>query len=501
MNLILREGIVLYESTRGNISGQRASQAITLGMVPSGGLFVPSTFPALNWQDLQGLTYRDVAQHVMTPYLPEFSQDVLSDIVNVYTDGTFDGLNPAPLISVGSFGVLELWQGPTAAFKDMALQVLPDLLKVSLNRLDLDTDVLILVATSGDTGKAALEGFKNREGMHIVVFYPEGGVSAVQERQMTTTEGMNTHVVAVKGNFDQCQAAVKRMFAMDTLKAQLQEKHLILSSANSINWGRLLPQIVYYYWAFLQAVEQGKVTPESNMNVVVPTGNFGNLLAAYYAKRMGLPIDRIISASNKNNVLVDFFATGVYQSQRAFFQTISPSMDILVSSNFERFLYEMSGRDAQKIQTWYDSSNQGTFTVDPVTLKQCQDTVYAGWADEVETLETISQSYQAYQYVFDPHTAVAMKVYEDYLSATNDQTFTVIASTASPFKFSSDVLTALEGEKQESLRDEWVALHDLSKLTGWKIPLGLQGLDQKPAKTVESCEPEGIAELLRRMFT
>ena len=491
----------MYESTRGNLSGQRASQAIILGMVPGGGLFVPSTFPTLNWQDLQGLTYRDVAQHVMTPYLLEFSQDVLSDIVNVYADGTFDGLNPAPLISVGSFGVLELWHGPTAAFKDMALQVLPDLLKVSLNRLDPDTDVLILVATSGDTGKAALEGFKNREGMHIVVFYPEGGVSAVQERQMTTTEGLNTNVVAVKGNFDQCQAAVKRMFAMDTLKAQLQEKHLIFSSANSINWGRLLPQIVYYYWAYLQAVEQGKVTPGSNMNVVVPTGNFGNLLAAYYVKRMGLPIDRMISASNKNNVLTDFFSTGVYQSQRAFFQTISPSMDILVSSNFERFLYEMSGRDAQKIQTWYDSSNQGTFTVDPVTLKQCQDTVYAGWADEVETLETISQSYQAYKYIFDPHTAVGMKVYKDYLSATNDQTFTVIASTASPFKFATNVLTALEGEKQESLRDEWVALDDLSKLTGWKIPLGLQGLDEKPARTAKTCEPEGITELLQRMFT
>jgi len=346
----------------------------------------------------------------------------------------------------------------------------------------------------------ALEGFKNREGMHIVVFYPDGGVSAVQERQMTTTDGINTHVVAVKGNFDQCQAAVKRMFAQDTLKEQLKEKNIIFSSANSINWGRLLPQIVYYYWAYLQAVEQGKITPGSTMNVVVPTGNFGNLLAAYYAKRMGLPIGHIISASNKNNVLVDFFSTGVYQSQRDFFQTISPSMDILVSSNFERFLYEMSGRDAQKIQNWYDSSNQGTFTADPFTLQQCQDTVYAGWADEDETLETISRSYKAYQYVFDPHTAVAMKVYEDYLAATNDQTFTVIASTASPFKFASSVLTGLEGEKTKSWKDEWEALDYLSQLTGWKIPMGLQGLDKKPAKTVEVCVPEGIAEVLQRMF-
>ena len=490
----------MYESTRGNLSGQKAAQAITLGMVPNGGLFVPSTFPAVDWQDLQGLSYCDVAKRVMMPYLPDFSETVLAEIVNVYANGTFDGANPAPLVAVGDFGVLELWHGPTAAFKDMALQVLPDLLRVSLKLSDFDTDVLILVATSGDTGKAALEGFRNRAGMQVVVFYPEGGVSAVQERQMTTTEGANTHVVAVKGNFDECQTVVKRIFASETLKAQLQKKNLIFSSANSINWGRLLPQIVYYFWAYLQAVEQGKVSPGGKINVVVPTGNFGNLQAAYYAKRMGLPIDRIICASNKNNVLTSFFTSGVYQSQRAFFQTISPSMDILISSNFERFLYEMSGRDAKKIQAWYDSSNQGSFTVDPVTLKQCQETVYAGWADEEETLKAIAQSYQAYQYVFDPHTAVAMKVYEDYLSATNDQTYTVIASTASPFKFASSVLTGLEGEKQESWGDEWKALDYLSQLTGWKIPLGLQGLDKKPAKKFEVCEPEGIAGLLQKMF-
>ncbi|ODA41270.1 threonine synthase [Desulfosporosinus sp. BG] len=490
----------MYESTRGNLSGQRASQAITLGMVPSGGLFVPSSFPALNWLDLQGLSYRDVAKRVMMPYLPDFSEDVLSEIVNVYSDGTFDGSNPVPLVTVGNFGVLELWHGPTAAFKDMALQVLPDLLKVSLRLFNRDEDVLILVATSGDTGKAALEGFKNRSGMHIVVFYPEGGVSPVQERQMTTTDGVNTHVVAVKGNFDECQTAVKHIFASDALKAQLVEKQLIFSSANSINWGRLLPQIVYYFWAYLQAVEQGKVAPGGQMNVVVPTGNFGNLQAAYYAKCMGLPIDRIICASNKNNVLADFFKTGVYQSRRDFFQTISPSMDILVSSNFERFLYEMSGRDAKKIQAWYDASNQGSFTVDPVTLKNCQDTVYAGWADEEETLETISQSYQAYQYVFDPHTAVAVKVYKDYLSATNDPTFTVIASTASPFKFASNVLTGLEGEQKESWGDEWKALDYLCQLTGWKIPVGLQELDKKQAKKVDVCEPEEITELLQKMF-
>jgi len=490
----------LYESTRGNLYDQTASQAITLGMVPSGGLFVPSNFPDLNWQDLQGLTYRDVAKRVMMPYLTDFSEEALSKIVNVYSDGTFDGEDPAPLVSVGNFGVLELWHGPTAAFKDMALQVLPDLLKVSLKQFNRDEEVLILVATSGDTGKAALEGFKNRNGMHIVVFYPEGGVSPVQERQMTTTEGNNTHVVAVKGNFDQCQTAVKQVFASELLKAQLEKKKLIFSSANSINWGRLLPQIVYYYWAYLQAVKQGKIHSGSKMNVVVPTGNFGNLQAAYYAKRMGLPINRIICASNSNNVLTDFFATGVYQSQRSFYQTISPSMDILVSSNFERFLFEMSGRDAEKIQAWYNSSNQGSFAVDSMTLKACQDTVYAGWANEEETLETIARSYKTYQYVFDPHTAVAMKVYEDYRYETNDQTFSVIASTASPFKFSSNVIKGLAKERQESCRDEWQALDRLNQLTGWKVPQGLQGLENKAEKSVSSIKPEDISEFIQKKF-
>ncbi|KLU67945.1 threonine synthase [Desulfosporosinus acididurans] len=489
----------MYESTRGNLSGQSASQAIALGMVPKGGLFVPSTFPALKWQELQGLSYREVAKRVMADYLPDFPEETLDKIVNVYNDGTFDGQNPAPLASVGNFGVLELWHGPTSAFKDMALQVLPDLLNVSLKHIGLDAEVLILVATSGDTGKAALEGFKNREGMHIAVFYPQGGVSPVQERQMTTTEGFNTHVIAVKGNFDQCQTAVKQMFASEALKAKLWENKLVFSSANSINWGRLLPQIVYYFWAYLQAVEQQKVAPGGVINVVVPTGNFGNLLAAYYARRMGLPIAKIICASNKNNVLTSFFATGEYQSQRQFYQTISPSMDILISSNFERFLYEMNGRNADLINSWYDQKNLGSFKVDPQTLKNCQEIVFAGWADEDETLATISHSFKAYQYVFDPHTAVGMKVYEDYCTSSHDTTFTVIASTASPFKFASNVLIALEGT-QGKQRDEWQALKGLSQLTNWEIPQGLQGLDKKKAKIVDSCQPEKIVEMLQGLF-
>jgi threonine synthase len=489
----------MYESTRGNLSGQSASKAIALGMVPGGGLFVPSTFPALDWQELQGLSYREVAKHVMMPYLTDFPEAILNEIVDIYSDRTFEGSNPAPLVPVGNFGVLELWHGPTSAFKDMALQVLPDLLKVSLEQIEQDADVLILVATSGDTGKAALEGFKNRKGMHIVVFYPEGGVSHVQERQMTTTEGTNTHVIAVQGNFDQCQTAVKQMFASESLENRLWEKKLVFSSANSINWGRLLPQIVYYFWAYLQAVEQGKVAPSSAINVVVPTGNFGNLLAAYYAKRMGLPIAKIICASNKNNVLANFFETGEYQSQRDFYQTISPSMDILVSSNFERFLFEMCERDANSIRSWYDSKNLGSFKVDSKTLKNCQEIVYAGWANEGETLETISESFKTYQYVFDPHTAVGMKVYEEYCDSTQDSTFTIIASTASPFKFSSSVLNGLEGAAAKQ-RDEWQALDVLSQITGWTIPKGLQGLDKKEAREVHSYQPEGIQTVIEKLF-
>ena len=489
----------MYESTRGNLSGQSASQAIASGMVPGGGLFVPSAFPALDYRELAGLSYSETAKKVMGPYLPEFSAETLTALVKVYSPEVFDGSNPAPLVSLGNFGVLELWHGPTSAFKDMALQVLPELLRISLKEIKLDAEVLILVATSGDTGKAALEGFKNREGMHIVVFYPDGGVSHVQERQMTTTEGVNTHVVAIKGNFDQCQTAVKQMFGSESLKIRLAEKKLVFSSANSINWGRLLPQIVYYYWAYVQAVEQGKVKAGGKFNVVVPTGNFGNLLAAYYAQRMGLPVGKIICASNANNVLSDFFATGEYRSEREFFQTMSPSMDILISSNFERFLYEMSGRNPDAVKDWYAPGNRGSFAVDQQTLSNCREIVFAGWAGEEETLATISRSYQTYRYVFDPHTAVGMKVYEDYLNSSGDSTYTVIASTASPFKFASNVLQGLAGAGAKQ-GDEWQSLSDLSAFTGWEIPRGLKDLAGKQAKKVESYRPEEIESVLGELF-
>ncbi len=489
----------MYDSTRGNLQNQSAAQAIAWGMVPGGGLFVPNTIPNIPWQQVQGLSYSELAVKIMSPYLVGFSQEVIKQVGAIYSQEVFNGVNPAPLVDKGEFGILELWHGPTAAFKDMALQVLPHLLGASLRDLDDSSEVLILVATSGDTGKAALEGFKNVAGMNIIVFYPEGGVSTVQERQMTTTDGNNVHVVAVKGNFDNCQTAVKEIFASELLKEQLAKRQMIFSSANSINWGRLLPQIVYYYWTYLQAVEQEKVKPGANLNIVVPTGNFGNLLAAYYAQQMGLPINHLICASNKNNVLTDFFKDGVYQSNRPFFLTMAPSMDIVISSNFERFLYEMSGRDADKIKSWYQELNKsGSFQVDDKTLKRSQAKIYAGWADEDQTLTTIYKGYEKYGYIFDPHTAVAMKVYEDYVQLTGDRTYSVVVSTASPFKFAASVLQGIS--KQADVSDEWEALENLSHKTGWEIPKGLMNLQTRSENIVLKCHPQGIKDIIGQIY-
>lgn len=489
----------MYDSTRGNLQNQSASQAIAWGMVPGGGLFVPNVIPNLPWQQVRGLSYPELVVKIISPYLAEFTPEVIKHVGSIYSQEVFDGDNPAPLVDMGDFGVLELWHGPTAAFKDMALQILPYLLGASLKNLDNNSEVIILVATSGDTGKAALEGFKNVKKMNIIVFYPDGGVSPVQERQMTTTEGNNVHVVAVKGNFDDCQTAVKEVFSSDYLREKLAGHRMIFSSANSINWGRLLPQIVYYYWTYLQAVLQGKIEPGAKLNIVVPTGNYGNILAAYYAKEMGLPVNRLICASNKNNVLTDFFKNGIYQSNRTFYLTMAPSMDILISSNFERFLYEMSGRDSDKIKFWFQElSNSGRFQVDQKTLERSQAEIFAGWADEDQVLAAIHKGYERFGYVFDPHTAVAMKVYEDYVKITGDKTYSVIASTASPFKFAASVLKAVSEETE--ITDEWEALEKLSLKTGWEIPRGLKNLREKPEKRVLKCSPQGIKNTIEQIY-
>lgn len=489
----------MYESTRGNLFEQTGKQTIALGMVPGGGLFVPTKIPSINWEDLQNADYRTLARKIMEEYLPDFEAEVLDKAVEVYRAEVFTDDNPAPIKDAGGFGIMELWHGPTAAFKDMALQVLPHLLSSSLNSQEPGSEVLILTATSGDTGKAALEGFKNVPGTNIVVFYPAGGVSVVQERQMTTTDGYNTKVVAVEGNFDQCQTAVKKIFASEELRERLKEKKMLFSSANSINWGRLLPQIVYYYWAYLESVKLKKIQPGDLINFVVPTGNFGNILAGYYAKEMGLPIGRLICASNKNRVLSDFFKTGVYDSKRSFHLTISPSMDILISSNFERFLFEMSNRNSEKIVSWYTQLNEtGMFRVDEETINSSRKAIYASWADEEDVLGVIGRTFRETGYVLDPHTAVAVKVFEDYQKDTNDDTYSVVVSTASPYKFATNVLAGIDPTLKSS--NEWEAINLLNRLTGWEVPLGLKDLQEKPVQKTLTCSPEELSALITEQF-
>jgi len=481
-----------YLSTRGNCEPQSSVQVIAWGMVPQGGLFVPEALPFFNWQECRNLNYSDLALKLLKLFLPELPAETLQKAVSVYGDGRFDSADPVPLVKVEDCGILELWHGPTAAFKDMALQVLPYLLVSSTKTLGHTQEVIILTATSGDTGKAALEGFKDVAGTKIAVFYPDGGVSAVQERQMTTTEGTNTYVAAVKGNFDECQTAVKNIFSSPELRGKLKAKNMEFSSANSINWGRLLPQIVYYYWAYLQAVKQGSIRPGQKINFVVPTGNFGNILAAYYAKRMGLPVANLVCASNTNNVLSDFFQTGIYNSKRPFYLTTSPSMDILISSNFERFLYEASGREHHKVQEWFRSLTvEGKFEVDPQTLEVCRQNMSAGWASETDVAETIKKVYDENGYLLDPHTAVAMKVYWDYREQSGDNTYTIITATASPFKFAESVWAALQRDNFRPV-NPWEAIQSLSELSGWKIPEGLKNLRQKPVKEATRCTPEEI---------
>jgi len=482
----------LYISTRGNIEKQTSAEAIALGMVPYGGLFVPDSIPSVNWQEYKDLDYSNLALRIMKLFLTDLPDETIKNAVSVYGDGRFDTQNPVPLVDVGTYGFLELWRGPTAAFKDIALQVLPYLLTSSIRTLGLDSEVLILTATSGDTGKAALEGFKDVPGTRIVVFYPAAGVSHIQELQMTTTRGQNTHVVAVNGNFDQCQTAVKKIFGSEEIRKKFSESNIILSSANSINWGRLLPQIVYYFWAYLQAVAQNKIGAGEEINVVVPTGNFGNILAAYYAKRMGLPIANLICASNKNNVLADFFNSGIYNSNRPFYLTYSPSMDILISSNFERFIFEITDRDEEKVSKLFSNlATDGIFEVDSETLEKCRQNMIAGWAQESSVLESIDRVYKDLGYVLDPHTAVGWRVYMDYREKSGDNTYTVITSTASPFKFANSVLLALKGDDYKN-SDPWQALNTLSDLIEWKIPAGLKNLQSMTIRHTDKCEPEKI---------
>ena len=492
-----------YISTRNNIEPVSAAEAIARGMVPNGGLFVPEAIPALDAAEIAamaGKSYQELAQWILGKYLTDYTAEDIADCVAGAYNINFDTPEIAPLVKLNDNEyILELWHGPTAAFKDMALQLTPRLLVKAIEKLDLQQEVIILVATSGDTGKAALEGFKNVNGTRIIVFYPAHGVSKVQELQMVTTDGDNTYVVGVEGNFDDCQSAVKEIFADRALEAVMAEHGYQFSSANSINWGRLLPQIVYYFAAYLNLVHQGAVAYGTPVDFVVPTGNFGNILAAWYAGQMGLPVGKLVCASNKNQVLADFFASGVYDRRRDFYQTNSPSMDILISSNLERFLFAMTGNDGDKVALWMEQlKNEGIFTVDADTKANIDKFIVGGAADEVETLSMIAACYDESKYVLDTHTAVAVKVSREYREASGTANIAVIDSTAHPCKFVSSVLSAFDGvDKKES---ELEMLEQLVSLTGISQHKGLQDLDKKPVLHTTVCEKDEISAAVQRIL-
>ncbi len=470
-----------YISTRGNSESLSFAGAVAEGMVSSGGLFVPEKIPRADFSKLAGRSYQEIAIAVLTPFMGGFTPAEIASCVNeAYMPESFDIPEVVKTVPIGGNRyVLELWHGPTAAFKDVALQIMPRFMRFSKIKLDDDSRTLILVATSGDTGKAALEGFKNRDGISIAVFYPHGGVSEIQRLQMATTDGNNTTVIAARGNFDDCQSGVKALFGDKALRDKATGRGVKFSSANSINWGRLCPQIVYYVKSYLDLVSTSVISYGDDVDFCVPTGNFGNILAGYYAKEMGLPIRRLICASNKNNVLTDFFNGGEYAvKDREFHKTMSPSMDILISSNLERFLFEMSGRDAGKVVDWYDSlAKRGRFSVDPDIMEKMRGLIEARWVDENESLKTIGEVYRESRYVMDTHTAVAASAVNcvNGINKSNGVPV-IIASTASPYKFAPSVLAGL-GIKGGG--DEFESIKILSKSGAGQIHRAVDGLTSK----------------------
>lgn len=478
-----------YTSTRNNQICVTAAQAIAGGISPEGGLYVPTTLPTLSLEDIQNLvplSYKERATKVLSHFLTDFtSEEVQECCENAYGE-RFDTPAIAPLHDMGDGRhILELWHGPTCAFKDMALQILPHLMRVSVGKTNPNEQIVILVATSGDTGKAALEGFKDAANTRILVFYPAEGVSEMQRFQMITQEGNNVAVCAIDGNFDDAQTGVKSIFTDEDVKAKLAENGMRFSSANSINWGRLVPQIVYYISAYCDLLAERKIKAGESINVVVPTGNFGNILACYYAKRMGLPVNKLICASNRNRILTDFFETGVYDCHRPFYTTTSPSMDILVSSNLERLLYHLSGENSEEIADLMKAlKTDKKYAVSDALRAALQKDFVGGSADDVQVADTIRTVYEESGYLCDTHTAVAVSVYEDYRVKSGDATPTVIASTASPFKFAPAILEALGAQLADTPYDQ---LADLQAVTGWKTPQPLGSLRDKAIRFTDGC--------------
>lgn len=485
-----------YRSTRNSSLKVTSAHAITKGLSDEGGLFVPESIPQFTKDEILAMadkSYADRAYEIFSRLLTDFTpEEVRHCVDSAYNDKNFDTDNIAEIshLLTGTY-VLELWHGPTCAFKDMALQILPYLLTTSAKKTVDGKEIAILVATSGDTGKAALEGFKDVDGTSITVFYPEDGVSRMQKRQMTTQEGKNVHVCAVKGNFDDCQNGVKAIFTDNAFADRLAKSNILLSSANSINWGRLAPQIVYYFSTYIELVKNNEVEYGEPINIVVPTGNFGNILAAYYAKLMGIPVNKLICASNSNNVLTDFINTGIYDRNRKFYTTVSPSMDILISSNLERLLYHLSGDNDAVINDWFGKlKTDGRYEISADVKAKISELFYAGCCDDEATKSTIKEAFDKYSYLLDTHTAVAVKVYEDYRKATGDETKTVIASTANPYKFSGAVYEAVGGVIDTE--DEFEIIDRLEKMTNTRMPAPLAATKDKEIRFTGSVEKQDM---------
>ncbi|MBP3505736.1 MAG: threonine synthase [Lachnospiraceae bacterium] len=479
---------VIYSSTRNAAETATASQAILKGLAENGGLFVPNTIPALDipLENLAKMSYQEVAYEVMSRMFTDFTEEELKYCINSAYDSKFDTPEIAPLKKAHGANYLELFHGSTIAFKDMALSILPYLLTTSAKKNQVKNDIVILTATSGDTGKAALAGFADVPGTKIIVFYPKHGVSPIQEKQMVTQRGANTSVVGIIGNFDDAQTGVKNMFNDKELAKEMDASNMQFSSANSINIGRLVPQMVYYVYAYSRLIADGTIKAGDKINVVVPTGNFGNILAAYYAKEMGLPIAKFICASNENKVLYDFFKTGEYDKNREFILTSSPSMDILISSNLERLIYKIAGNNAEKNAELMKALNtEGKYVITP-EMKEKLSEFFGGYASEEETAETIKKVYEEDKYIMDTHTAVAATVYDKYVAETGDTTPTVIASTASPYKFTRSVMNAIDHTYDS--KTDFELIDELNKISGVAIPQAIEDIRSAPVLHDTVCD-------------
>lgn len=488
---------VIYRSTRSNGAPVTASQAILKGLSDDGGLFVPDHIPTLDksLKELAGMTYQQVAYEVMKLFLTDFTEEELKNCINSAYDSKFDTEKIAPLVKADNAYYLELFHGSTIAFKDMALSILPHLMITSARKNNIKNEIVILTATSGDTGKAALAGFADVKGTRIIVFYPKNGVSPIQEKQMVTQKGANTFVVGIHGNFDDAQTGVKKIFSDKELAKEMDEKGFQFSSANSINIGRLVPQICYYVYAYAQLCKYGKIAEGEKINVVVPTGNFGNILAAFYAKNMGLPIDKLICASNDNKVLYDFFRTGTYDRNREFVLTTSPSMDILISSNLERLIYRIAGNDADKNRELMSAlTGNGKYEITEEMKAQLAD-FYGNFASEAETAAEIRRLYEKCGYVIDTHTAVASAVYGKYVAETGDHKTTVIASTASPFKFTRSVMDAID--TKYDVMGDFELVDELSKIAKVKVPGAIEEIRTAPILHDTQCDVDKMKDTVK----